>query len=74
MKWMLLLHAAINIAALAVSPLQSVQAGGLERLYILNCGKGTAGDVSRWAPGQNCLDKASVIGAPSAFVRRLARQ
>jgi N-acyl homoserine lactone hydrolase len=24
---------------------------GLERLYILNCGEGIAGDISRWSPG-----------------------
>ena len=27
--------------------------GGLERLYILNCGEGVAGDISRWSPGVN---------------------
>ena len=26
---------------------------GVERLYILNCGEGIAGDVSRWSPGVN---------------------
>jgi N-acyl homoserine lactone hydrolase len=26
---------------------------GLARLYILNCGEGVAGDVSRWSPGVN---------------------
>jgi N-acyl homoserine lactone hydrolase len=26
---------------------------GLERLYILNCGEGRAGDISRWSPGVN---------------------
>ena len=25
----------------------------LERLYILNCGEGVAGDISRWSPGVN---------------------
>ena len=30
------------------------QAGkGVERLYILNCGEGVAGDISRWSPGVN---------------------
>ena len=32
---------------------QAAQAAGLERLYILNCGEGTAGDISRWSPGVN---------------------
>jgi len=28
-------------------------AAGVERLYILNCGEGVAGDISRWSPGVN---------------------
>ena len=34
---------------------------GLERLYILNCGEGVAGDISRWSPGVN-------VGKPMEFV------
>jgi N-acyl homoserine lactone hydrolase len=26
---------------------------GVERVYILNCGEGVAGDISRWSPGVN---------------------
>ncbi|WP_027548388.1 N-acyl homoserine lactonase family protein [Bradyrhizobium sp. WSM2254] len=26
---------------------------GVEKLYVLNCGEGTAGDISRWTPGLN---------------------
>jgi hypothetical protein len=26
---------------------------GVEKLYILNCGEGVAGDFSRWSPGVN---------------------
>jgi hypothetical protein len=26
---------------------------GVERLYILNCGEGIAGDIGRWSPGVN---------------------
>jgi glyoxylase-like metal-dependent hydrolase (beta-lactamase superfamily II) len=26
---------------------------GIEKLYILNCGEGVAGDISRWSPGLN---------------------
>src|SRR2546422_8925352 len=26
---------------------------GVERFYILNCGEGMAGDISRWSPGVN---------------------
>src|SRR5258707_1945112 len=28
-------------------------ASGVERLYILNCGEGVAGDIARWSPGVN---------------------
>src|SRR5262249_26090017 len=37
----------------------SAQGGksGVERLYILNCGEGVAGDISRWSPGVN-VDKS----------------
>jgi glyoxylase-like metal-dependent hydrolase (beta-lactamase superfamily II) len=41
--------AAICLAASA----QSASAAGVERLYILNCGEGVAGDISRWSPGVN---------------------
>jgi glyoxylase-like metal-dependent hydrolase (beta-lactamase superfamily II) len=37
-----------------VHPLVAQQANpGVERLYILNCGEGVAGDISRWSPGVN---------------------
>jgi glyoxylase-like metal-dependent hydrolase (beta-lactamase superfamily II) len=39
-----------GLSAVAGTPLH---AAGLERLYILNCGEGTAGDISRWSPGVN---------------------
>src|SRR6185312_16118012 len=47
------LIAAALIAAFAISASKPAQAAGLERLYILNCGEGTAGDISRWSPGVN---------------------
>src|SRR3954470_1619888 len=28
-------------------------ASGVERLYVMNCGEGVAGDISRWSPGIN---------------------
>ena len=31
---------------------QPAQAG-VDKLYILNCGEGVAGDISRWSPGVN---------------------
>ncbi|MCS3730110.1 N-acyl homoserine lactonase family protein [Bradyrhizobium betae] len=47
---------ALAIAALALSgpvALAQSEKGGVERLYVLNCGEGTAGDISRWTPGLN---------------------
>jgi N-acyl homoserine lactone hydrolase len=47
----------LRFLALAFLPLgfSSVfaQGSGVERLYILNCGEGVAGDISRWSPGVN---------------------
>ena len=36
---------------------------GLQRLYILNCGEGVAGDISRWSPGVNV---GKSMGGPPA--------
>ena len=47
------LIAAFLIVALGALATGSAQAAGLERLYILNCGEGMAGDISRWSPGVN---------------------
>src|SRR5256885_5569633 len=44
-------------ALIAAAPMQHASAqgekGGVERLHILNCGEGVAGDISRWSPGVN---------------------
>jgi N-acyl homoserine lactone hydrolase len=50
------LAAAGSLAAILCVPQHaSAQEGkpGIERLYILNCGEGVAGDISRWSPGVN---------------------
>jgi N-acyl homoserine lactone hydrolase len=46
--------AALLSAALSLSA-GHAQSGktGVEKLYILNCGEGVAGDISRWSPGLN---------------------
>jgi N-acyl homoserine lactone hydrolase len=43
------------LVALSVSAVAAVAQtkSGLDRLYILNCGEGVAGDISRWSPGVN---------------------
>ncbi|MGX1323358.1 N-acyl homoserine lactone hydrolase [Bradyrhizobium sp. USDA 377] len=47
---------ALVAAALALSghaAMAQSEKTGVERLYVLNCGEGTAGDISRWTPGLN---------------------
>jgi len=48
------LAAALLLGALSVN-VGHAQSGksGVEKLYILNCGEGVAGDISRWSPGLN---------------------
>src|SRR3954468_11437865 len=43
------------LAVLAALSLPALAQGksGIEKLYILNCGEGVAGDISRWSPGVN---------------------
>ena len=50
------------LATMTISGFTSAQAkSSVERLYILNCGEGVAGDISRWSPGVN-------VGKPMDFV------
>src|SRR5450432_2518022 len=53
MKTFSSIAAALSVVALCASAVPAAQAAGLEKLYILNCGEGTAGDISRWSPGVN---------------------
>jgi len=50
--------AALSIAAAAAS---AQTKSGIDKLYILNCGEGVSGDISRWSPGVN-------VGQPMDFV------
>ncbi|WP_271672280.1 N-acyl homoserine lactonase family protein [Bradyrhizobium sp. CCBAU 51627] len=43
----------LAVAALALSAHSASAQTGVEKLYILNCGEGVAGDISRWSPGVN---------------------
>src|SRR6185503_21104027 len=45
----------LAMAALAISALSTLAQPkpGVDKLYILNCGEGVAGDISRWSPGVN---------------------
>src|SRR5215471_17798833 len=40
-------------ATIALASAALAQGKGVERLYILECGQGHTGDMSRWTPGQN---------------------
>ena len=42
-----------SLSALSSQPSYAQPKTGVERLYILNCGEGVAGDISRWSPGVN---------------------
>src|SRR5262249_60230407 len=44
---------AAALTGLLSSFLAFAQTPGIEKLYILNCGEGVAGDISRWSPGVN---------------------
>jgi N-acyl homoserine lactone hydrolase len=48
------LVAALLSAVVSINPGHAQSAKpGVEKLYILNCGEGVAGDISRWSPGVN---------------------
>ena len=45
--------AALACSLAAASAFGQAGKPGVEKLYILNCGEGVAGDISRWSPGVN---------------------
>jgi N-acyl homoserine lactone hydrolase len=45
--------AALATLVIAVEPASAQRKSGVDKLYILNCGEGVAGDISRWSPGVN---------------------
>jgi N-acyl homoserine lactone hydrolase len=53
----LMLAGSTVVLAACQTVLQPISASssdtGVERLYVLNCGEGVAGDISRWSPGVN---------------------
>ena len=42
-----------SLSGLSSHPSYAQAMPGIERLYVLNCGEGVAGDISRWSPGVN---------------------
>jgi len=54
MKAVLRFLAILSFSALAFGAAMAQQGkSGVEKLYVLNCGEGVAGDISRWSPGIN---------------------
>ena len=54
MKWAYGLVVALLLVVLPVASSHAQSAAsGVEKLYLLNCGEGIAGDISRWSPGIN---------------------
>src|ERR1700694_3815057 len=45
--------AALAALSISVAAVSAQVKSGVEKLYILNCGEGVAGDISRWSPGVN---------------------
>ena len=45
--------AALVALAFSASVISAQTKSGVDKLYILNCGEGVAGDISRWSPGVN---------------------
>src|SRR4030081_2988639 len=43
--------AASSALLLVVVSASAQNKSGVDKLYILNCGEGIAGDISRWSPG-----------------------
>jgi len=44
---------AVAALALVAASASAETKPGIEKLYIINCGEGVAGDISRWSPGVN---------------------
>jgi len=49
----LIIAAGLALSLCAGPSLGQTEKPGVEKLYILNCGEGVAGDISRWSPGVN---------------------
>ena len=43
--------AALSALLILASPASAQTKSGVDKVYILNCGDGVAGDISRWSPG-----------------------
>ena len=43
----------LAVLSITATPCWAQSKPGLDKLYVLNCGEGVAGDISRWSPGVN---------------------
>src|SRR5215475_11456921 len=48
-----ILIAALTVLSISAATGSAQNRAGVDKLYILNCGEGVAGDISRWSPGVN---------------------
>src|SRR5215218_9659283 len=49
----LMIAAVLGCSLWAGASVAQTDKAGVEKLYVLNCGEGVAGDISRWSPGVN---------------------
>src|SRR3982751_5473949 len=61
MRTLRICMAALAVLSLSAAAWSAKTKSGIDKLYILNCGEGVAGDISRWSPGVN-------VGQPVDFV------
>lgn len=53
MSKIMLALALVALAPFGQTALAQSEKSGVEKLYIMNCGEGVAGDIGRWSPGVN---------------------
>ena len=53
MKKSVVCMAALAALSMSAATAAAQTKSGVDKLYILNCGEGVAGDISRWSPGVN---------------------
>jgi N-acyl homoserine lactone hydrolase len=53
MKGLTVCLVALATLAISTSTTLAQPKSGVDKLYIINCGEGVAGDISRWSPGVN---------------------
>ena len=57
MKRFCLVSAVLSALLILVASASAQTKSGVDKLYILNCGDGVAGDISRWSPGSTSASR-----------------